>query len=187
MSLALVVPGMENHAILTVTLFTQYLSIKQNIKHTKIDRHRRLKMLLTNWTRRTWINSSSYIGTCHQLVLTRETQWCQYHFSMFFLVNKLYTKNHIHEIWNFFSLTTSTDHVVDLTSTWLCPACVNGCGCRICSWYGYVCLVFFFVSIYLRIQNTWLYIPTKVMRCCKFFIMLTLLRYRHVPKGTPVL
>ena len=46
---------------------------------------------------------------------------------------------------------------------------------------------FFFGRIYLRIQNTWQYIPTKVIRCCKFLIMLTLLRHRHVPKGTQVL
>ena len=43
------------------------------------------------------------------------------------------------------------------------------------------------IGIYLRIQKNWQYIPTKVIRCCKLLIMLTLLRHRHVPRGIPVL
>ena len=59
-----------------------YLSIKNKTREK--DRHRRLKMLLTNWTRRTWINSSPYIGTCHQI-----TQSCTYYFSTRIFLNSL--------------------------------------------------------------------------------------------------
>ena len=62
--LALVVPAMENHAILVVTLLTQYLPRKT---HNKINTHGKLNMLLTIWTKKTWIYLSPCISTYHQV------------------------------------------------------------------------------------------------------------------------